>query len=78
MTSRERAILDYAVKLTENPSAMNERDVEGLREVGLSDDQILEVVEIASWFNYINRVADALDVRLEPDFGEREAPGLDD
>lgn len=55
---------------------MTERDVGALRDAGLADDQILEVVEIAAWFNYINRVADGLGVELEPDFGTREAPGL--
>lgn len=55
---------------------MNEEDTESLREAGLSDEEILEVVEVAAWFNYINRVADALNVEIESDFGERVAPGL--
>lgn len=55
---------------------MSEGDVQTLREVGLTEAEILEVVEIASWFNYINRVADGLGVEIEDDFGNREAPGL--
>ncbi len=56
---------------------MTENDLEPLRDVGLSDAEILEVAEISSWFNYINRLADALGVELEPDFDERPAPALD-
>ncbi len=66
------------MKLTETPSEMTRRDVGSLRDAGLSDEQILEVVEIAAWFNYINRVADGLGVELEPDFGRRPAPGLEE
>lgn len=60
-----RALLDYAVKLTQQPSRMTAEDLEVLRSHGLEDADILDAVEVISFFNYINRVADALHVDLE-------------
>jgi len=62
---KTRAILEFSEKLTRTPSQMRKEDVEGLRRVGLSDEDILETVHIAAFFNYINRVVDALGVDLE-------------
>lgn len=56
---------DYAVKLTLTPGEMNEEDVRRLRNIGLSDPQITVAVQVIGYFNYINRVADGLDVELE-------------
>jgi uncharacterized peroxidase-related enzyme len=66
LTGRERAMLDFAHKLTTTPWAMRESDVESLRAAGLDDLGILHVTLLAAWFNYINRVADALGVKLDP------------
>jgi uncharacterized peroxidase-related enzyme len=71
LTPRERAMLDFAHKLTKTPWAMRESDVQSLRDVGLDDLGILHVTLSASWFNYINRVADALGVRLESHMEEQ-------
>jgi uncharacterized peroxidase-related enzyme len=60
-----RTLLDYAVKLTSAPSRMAASDLEALRRHGLEDPDILDAVEVISFFNYINRVADALHVDLE-------------
>ena len=68
LSPRERAILDYAVKLTLTPSVMQRSDVEGLRAAGLSDAEILDVCQVTSYYNYVNRLADGLGVDLE---GER-------
>ena len=67
LTPRERAMLDFAHKLTLTPAAMRESDVQSLRDAGLDDLGILHVTLLASWFNYINRVADALGIA--PDAG---------
>jgi uncharacterized peroxidase-related enzyme len=65
LSPRERAILDYAVKLTLFPSTMSEGDVHALREVGLTDSAILDACQVTSYYNYVNRLADGLGVELE-------------
>lgn len=55
-------MLDFAVKLTRAAYQMTPDDVARLRAVGFDDTAILQITLIASWFNYINRVADALGV----------------
>lgn len=62
---RERAILDYAVKLTRRPGKMDSGDVDALREAGLDDSEILDVCQVTAYFNYVNRLADGLGVELE-------------
>ncbi len=55
-------MLDYAVKLTTAAYKTTPDDLDRLRSVGFDDVGILQITLIASWFNYINRVADALGV----------------
>jgi uncharacterized peroxidase-related enzyme len=62
----ERALCAYAEKLTLEPWAMSRADLDGLRAQGLDDTAIHEAVQVIAYFNYINRVADALHVDLEP------------
>jgi alkylhydroperoxidase family enzyme len=57
---------DYVVKLTKDATKVSKDDHKGLRAVGFDDQAILQITLIASWFNYINRVADALGVGREP------------
>jgi uncharacterized peroxidase-related enzyme len=64
---RQRAMVDYALKLTRTPWACREPDVEGLRAHGFDDVAILHIVTFTGWFNYINRVADGLGVELDQD-----------
>jgi uncharacterized peroxidase-related enzyme len=63
------AMLDFAVKLTREPSAMSRDDVEALRAHGFDDAAVHEVVQIAAMFNYYNRLADGLGIDPEPDWG---------
>ena len=56
------AMLDYVTKLTKTPWKMTRQDVESLRAHGFDDTGILQINLIASWFNYINRVADGLGI----------------
>lgn len=65
ITPQERVMLDYVVKLTKDATKVWKNDIEGLRAVGFDDRGILQITLIASWFNYINRVADALGVGRE-------------
>ncbi len=58
----DRAMLDFAVKLTRTPYKHTREDVEELRAVGFDDTGVLQITMIAAFFNYINRVADALGV----------------
>jgi alkylhydroperoxidase family enzyme len=55
-------MLDYVVQLTRDATGIGPHDHERLRAVGFDDRGILQITLIASWFNYINRVADALGV----------------
>ncbi|HET9770470.1 MAG TPA: peroxidase-related enzyme [Acidimicrobiia bacterium] len=57
LTTRERAILDYAVKVTTNPGDCEESDIEALRAEGLSDEDIWDVIEVAAMYNFTNRLA---------------------
>jgi len=65
LSARELAILEYATKLTNSPKDMSEGDVVRLRNVGLSDAEILDVCQVTSYYNYVNRLADGLGVELE-------------
>jgi uncharacterized peroxidase-related enzyme len=62
ITRQERVMVDYVVKLTKDATQVWRDDIEGLRAAGFDDRGILQITLIASWFNYINRVADALGV----------------
>ncbi len=65
ITAQERVMLDYVVKLTQDATKISRNDHERLRTAGFDDKAILQITLIASWFNYINRVADALGVGRE-------------
>ncbi len=65
ITAEERVMLDYVVKLTKDATKIWKDDHERLRSAGFDDKAILQITLIASWFNYINRVADALGVGRE-------------
>jgi uncharacterized peroxidase-related enzyme len=65
ITEQERVMLDFVVKLTKDATKCSPKDHEALRAVGFDDRGILQITLIAAWFNYINRVADALGVGRE-------------
>ena len=62
ISEQERVMLDYVAQLTRDATRISREDHARLREVGFDDRGILQITLIASWFNYINRVADALGV----------------
>lgn len=64
---RSVALLDFAVKLTLRPREMRESDIAGLRAAGFDDATIVDAVQTVGYFNYANRVMDALGVELEPE-----------
>jgi uncharacterized peroxidase-related enzyme len=57
---RERAMLDFAVKLTEQSAGCTDADVEALREAGWADEDIMDITEVAAMFNFTNRLASGL------------------
>jgi uncharacterized peroxidase-related enzyme len=65
LTDQERVMVDYVVKITKDATKVSPADHERLRQNGFDDTAILQITLIASWFNYINRVADALGVGRE-------------
>lgn len=58
-------MVDYAAKLTHDPGSMVEADVAGLRDAGFTDRDVLDIVEVVSYYAYVNRIADGLGVELE-------------
>lgn len=62
ISDQDRAMLDYVAQLTRDATGISRKNHERLRAVGFDDRGILQITLIASWFNYINRVADALGV----------------
>ena len=64
--ARDAALCAYAEKLTRSPAATSAADVEVLRSAGLDDVAIHDAIQVIAYFNYINRIADAVHVDLEP------------
>jgi uncharacterized peroxidase-related enzyme len=65
ISEQDRLMLDYVVQVTKDATRITPADHERLRAAGFDDKAILQITLIASWFNYINRVADALGVGRE-------------
>ena len=61
------ALYDYVEQVTLRPATCTKADVDALRETGATDAEIHATVQVCAYFNYINRVADALGVDLEPE-----------
>ena len=65
------ALCDYAAKLTHTPTAVGAADVEELHRHGWDDEAIHDAIQVIAYFNYINRVAEAVGVGPEPEWEER-------
>jgi uncharacterized peroxidase-related enzyme len=66
LSASDRAMLDYAVKITRTPAALRAEDVQALRAAGLDDAAIHDTAQITALFNYYNRIADGLGIDPEP------------
>lgn len=67
-------MLDYVAKLTLTPTAVQEQDIQHLREVGFDDRTILDIVQITAYYAYVNRIADGLGVSLEDYWSQGDQP----
>jgi uncharacterized peroxidase-related enzyme len=68
LDEKTRAILDYAVKLTIKPHSVKAEDVQNLKNVGCDDVEVLDICQITSYFNFVNRMAEGLGVKLEEEY----------
>jgi uncharacterized peroxidase-related enzyme len=74
LSAQERAIADFAVKITEQPSKLEPADLQKLRDVGLSDAKIFYVIEMAALYNFSNRIMAAYGMRPDDEFMAEIAP----
>jgi uncharacterized peroxidase-related enzyme len=65
---KERAMLDFAVKLTQRSAECTEADVEALREAGWTDEDVMDITEVTAMFNFTNRLASGLGWRPNPEY----------
>jgi uncharacterized peroxidase-related enzyme len=65
------ALCDYAVKLTHTPAAVGAADIDELRRHGWTDEAIHDTIQVIAYFNYINRIAEAVGIGPEPEWEER-------
>jgi len=68
LSPRERALCDFAVKLTTLAAEIDETDVDALRAEGLSDPEISDAIQMIGYFNYVTRVADGVGIDDEPEW----------
>lgn len=73
LDEKEYQMVDYVMKLTNKPDKMNEKDVDELRDSGFSDEEILNINLVTSYFNFVNRIALGLGVK----FSKEEVQGYD-
>jgi uncharacterized peroxidase-related enzyme len=68
LATRQRAMLDFAAKLTETPDRIVETDRQALRDAGFSDADIWDIAAVTSFFNMSNRMAVATDMMPNPEY----------
>ncbi len=75
LSEQERAIADFAVKITEQPGTLEAADLQKLRDVDLRDAEIFYIIEIAAMYNFTNRIMSAYGMRPDDEFMAETAPG---
>jgi uncharacterized protein YciW len=68
LDGKDKAMLEYAEKITLRPSEVDERDVKKLKQTGWNETEILDIAAVTSYRNFITRIADALGVQLSEDY----------
>ena len=66
LEAQDRAMIDFALKLTRDPATVKREDLEFLQQYGFSEDNVVDIVLITCLFNFMNRLADGLGVELDP------------
>ncbi len=64
--AQDRAMIDFALKLTRAPDTVKREDLEFLQQYGFSEENVIDIVLITCVFNFMNRLADGLGVELDP------------
>lgn len=72
LSAADGAMLEYAVTLTRDPGEVRQDDVDELRSHGFDDTAIHDICHVASYYNYVNRMADGLGVELEERWTDEE------
>jgi len=65
ITDKDKIILEFVEKVTYHPATVNQVDIDHLKNAGLDDHAIHDIVQVTGYFNYVNRLADGLGVELE-------------
>jgi uncharacterized peroxidase-related enzyme len=68
LSARQRAMLDFAWKLTKSPHDIGDQDRQALKDAGFSEGDIFDISDVAAFFNYTNRVAHAIDMMPNPEY----------
>jgi uncharacterized peroxidase-related enzyme len=72
LSPRERALCDFAIKLTHRAASVDDSDVEALRAHGLDDAAISDAIQVVGYFNYVTRIADGIGIDSEPEWASQE------
>ena len=65
VSAKDMAMLEYAEKLTSDPCNLQKWDFERIKGAGFKDDELLDIVQVVAYFNFVNRLACGLGVELE-------------
>ena len=76
LTDRERELCEVAERISKRPTSMTAADWQPLRDLGLTDEAILEVAHVVGVFNHLTRLADALGLQLDPQTEEASRTGV--
>ncbi len=74
VSPQDRAMLDFVQQVTVAPSTVRQEDIDRLRAAGFTDGAIVDIVYVTAWFNFIDRVADALGVEPDPWHADEAVP----
>jgi uncharacterized peroxidase-related enzyme len=78
LSAADRAMLDYAVKLTMRPASITREDVDRIRSAGFDDRALHDICAVTAYYAFVNRIADGLGVELEPRFDPPAPSGAAD